>query len=471
MKILIIGAGEAGFYIATEFSEGNDDVSLIDEDPIRLKSVQRSLNIAGFLGSGTSLSVLERAGVKSADLIIACTDHDETNLICCLLANHYKVKHKIALTKKETFLRKKNIKKYLESGVTQIINASVLIAQEIIATAELASSSEVYAFGEKSVLLVGYRVTVDSPWTGKFLKEVRPQGNTNQFLVASIVREGKSFIPSGDDQIQSGDYVYILIPRDIAHQLNKVLNVKLTTNRKAVIAGENQIAIQVAHGLLKSHYDVTMICSDENSKELLTRRFAHKKKFMVIKGDCHSVKLLLKQDVALSALFVAVTGNDHLNISTGVVANYLGARKTICVVNRQDLVQAAKTVDLDVVLSPRLSTARQVKRIIRTGKNTANYTTISETNMEVIEMVTGKESPALGVPLKNLKLPANTLVGALIKSQNKVIIPTGETIIEWGDKVIMVTMPENVPKLKEKIEGSQKNGFYKNGIRIVKNGV
>jgi len=358
----------------------------------------------------------------------------------------------------------------LESGVTQIINASVLIAQEIIATAELASSSEVYAFGEKSVLLVGYRVTVDSPWTGKFLKEIRPQGNTNQFLVASIVREGKSFIPTGDDQIQSGDYVYILIPRDIAHQLNKVLNVKITTNRKAVIAGENQIAIQVAHGLLKSHYDVTMICSDDNSKELLIRRFAHKKKFTVIKGDCHSVKLLLKHDVALSALFVAVTGNDHLNISTGVVANYLGARKTICVVNRQDLVQAAKTVDLDVVLSPRLSTARQVKRIIRAGESTVNYTTISETNMEVIEMLTGKDSPTLGIPLKNLKLPANTLVGALIKSQNKVIIPTGDTTIEWGDKVIMVTTPENVPKLKEKIEGSQKNGFYKNSLRIVKNG-
>ena len=306
MKILIIGAGETGFYIASEFSEGNDDVSLIDEDPIRLKTVQRSLNIAGFLGSGTSLSVLETAGVKNADLIIACTEHDETNLICCLLANHYKVKHKIAITKKDTFLRKKNITKYLESGVTQIINSSVLIAKEIIATAELASSSEVYAFGEKSVLLVGYRVTKNSPWADKYLKEIRPQQNTNQFLVASIVREGKSFIPTGNNKVQPGDYVYVLIPRDIAHQLNKVLDVKISTNRKAVIAGENQIAVQVAHGLLKSHYHVTMICSDANNRERLLKRFAHKKNFMVIEGDCHSVKLLLKQDVALSALFVAL---------------------------------------------------------------------------------------------------------------------------------------------------------------------
>ncbi len=164
MKVLIIGAGETGFYIASELSEGDFEVTVVDENPQQLKLTQRSLNVAGLLGNGTSLSILESAGIESTDLIIACTDHDETNLICCLLANYYDVKHKIAVTKTESFIKKKTISNYIKSGITQVINSTAITAQEIIQTAGVESATEVSAFGEKSILLVGYRVKQDSPW-------------------------------------------------------------------------------------------------------------------------------------------------------------------------------------------------------------------------------------------------------------------------------------------------------------------
>ena len=300
---------------------------------------------------------------------------------------------------------------------------------------------------------MGYRVKKDSPWEGTYLKDIRQSEKENQFLIASIVRDGKSSIPTGQDQIRLGDYVYILIPRQIADALNNILNVRISSNRKAIIAGENLIAQRVANGLIKSHYTVTMICRDELSTGKMRRKYSNKKKFTVIHGDSESVKVQLKADVAVSALFVAVSGDDHLNIASGMVARYLGAAKTIAVVNRQDLVRCAEKVDIDVTISPRLSTARQIKKIIRGREQSLNYTTISETNMEVMEMVTGESSPILHTPLKDVKLPQNTLVGALIKGKNKAIIPSGETTIESGDKVIMVTMPENVPRLKEILEG------------------
>ncbi|MCP4755030.1 MAG: Trk system potassium transporter TrkA [Proteobacteria bacterium] len=456
MKILIIGAGETGFYIASEFSEDNFEVTVVDENPNQLKVIQRSLNVAGIRGNGTTLSVLESAGIESADLVVASTDHDETNLISCLLAHHYNIKHTIAVTKTESFMKKKLIAEYVKSGISQIINSTMVTAQEIVDTANLASATEVSAFGEKNVLLVGYRVKKDSPWKDLYLKDIRQQSEESRFLIASIVRDGQSSIPSGQDQIKQGDYVYVLIPRQIANDLNQILKVKISSNRKAVIAGENLIAERVAASLLKSHYAVTMICGDELSLGRMKKKFGHRKRFTVIQGNGEEVKVQLKADVAVSSLFIAVSNDDHLNIAAGMVAHYLGATKTICLVNRQDLIHSAESVDIDVIISPRLVTARQVKKTIRGGEESLSYTTISETNMEVLEMIAAEDSTILGIPLKDIKLPKNSLVGALIKDKNQVIIPTGETTIEAGNKVVMVALPECVPKLRELLEG--KNG-------------
>ncbi len=458
MKILIIGAGETGFYIASEFSEDNFEVTLVDENPHQLKVIQRSLNVAGILGNGTSLSVLESAGIESTDLLIACTDHDETNLICCLLADHYDIKHKIAVTKTASFIKKKVISQYIRSGISQIINSTMVTAQVVMETASLASASEVSAFGERNVLLVGCRIKKGSPWENLYLREIRQHNENSQFLIASIVRDGKSYIPRGNDQIVRGDYVYILIPSSHAEILNNILNVRISTNRKAVIAGENLIAERVASGLLRSHYSVTMICSNEVDANKMRKKFSHQKRFQVMQGQAEEVKLQLKADVTVSSLFVAVTNDDHLNIESGIVARYLGAGKVICVINRQDLIQPAASADLDVVISPRLITARQIKKLIRGREKSLNYTTISETNMEVLEMVTSEKATILEKPIKEINFPHNSLVGALIKGNSNVIIPTGDTVIEAGDKVIMVTVPEGVPKLRAILEGDTGNG-------------
>ena len=456
MNLIIIGAGETGFYIASEFSEGNFEVTLIDEKPHRLRYIQRSLNVAGILGNGTSLSILERAGIDKADLIIACTNRDETNLICCLLASYYKVKYKIAVTRTASFLRKKIVSRFLESGVSQIINSSLVTAREIIDTVSLASATEVSAFGEKNVWLVGYKVKSDSPWNNVVLKDIRQQPGHEQFLIASIVREGKSFIPDGNNRIQEGDYVYVLTSRQIASGLNEILNERIYSNRRAIIAGETQVADRVATGLLKSHYSVTMICRDELTLVKMKRRFSSKRMFNAVLGNSEVVKLQLQLDVSMASLFVAASDDDHQNIASGIVAHYLGAKKTVCMINRQDFISPAEKAGIDVVISPRLSTARLVKKVIRGGKQALNYTTISETDMEVLELIADEGSSILGQPLREIKLPPGILFGALLKEHNKVIIPTGDTVLEAGDKVVTVSTPECVSKLKELLEGQKK---------------
>ena len=346
MRTLIIGAGETGYHIAQELSSEKMEVTLIDENPTHLLAAQKELNVACVRGNGTSLSVLEQAGIEKSDLLIAATDQDETNLICCLLANHYGVETKIAITKTGSFFKPTLISKYLESGISQIINSSMVAAQEILDTAGFASAAEVSAFGEKNVLLIGYKVKPDSPLEGKELIGLRSEA-LDQFLIGSIVREGESFIPSGKDRILAGDYVYILVPREKQEMLNQFLKVQVNRSRRAVVAGSGQTALRVAEGLIKSHYEVTLIIGEQEHPDI-KRKILNNKNFHMIRGDAESVRLQLQLDVPVAALFIAATKDDFVNIAASVVARYLGAQKTIALVNKEELAEAARDMGIDL---------------------------------------------------------------------------------------------------------------------------
>jgi len=453
MKLLIIGAGETGYHIAHELSEENLDVTLIDESPAHLKNVQKELNVACIQGNGTSLKVLEQARIEGSQMVIACTDQDETNLICCLLARHYGVTNTVAITKTESFFKRTLITKYLESGISQIINSSMVAAQEILDVAAFASAAEVSAFGGRNVLLIGYRVRPGSHLADQEIKGLGKIAAQNHFLIASIVREGESFIPKGSDQILAEDYLYILVLRENMAQLNDFLKVQVALNRRATVAGGGHIAQRVVDGLLKSHYEVTQII-EEKTPLTIKKQFLHHKRFHLVRGAAESVKLQIEQDVPVSALFVAATQNDQVNLTAALSAKYLGAKKTLALINREDLATLARVQDIDGVISPRLLTARQVRRALYSeGGEAGNFTTISETNMEVREMVAHVDSPLLGVPLKDLELPANTLVGALVGKDQQAVIANGLSVIEAGDQVVMLTLPDTVAKLRLLIEG------------------
>ena len=454
MRLLIIGAGETGNHIAQELSEEHLDVTLVDENPIHLANSQKELNVACVRGNGTSLTVLERAGIAETDVVIAATDQDETNLICCLLAGLYGVKTKIAVTKTESFVKRNLIAKYLESGISEIINSSIVASKEILDLAAFASAAEVSAFGEKNVMLIGYNMRQESHLVNRPLNELRGGAQKRDFLIASIVRDGESFIPSGRDTLKAGDYIYILVLKEKMESLNEFLQVKVALSRRAVVAGGGHVAAREGAGLLKSHYDVTQIVGEGEPLEI-KKQVHGNPHFQMVSGEADSVKLQLELDVPVCALFIAVTQSDPLNLAAALCAKYLKAKKTIALVNREDIARVARVSGIDGVISPRLSTARKVRKALYGGQGELNFTTISETHMEVHEMVAGEGAPILGMPLKNLRLPAGSLVGALLRGGNQAIIADGETVIEAGNQVVMLTLPEGVPRLKELIEGKK----------------
>ncbi|MGK0288918.1 MAG: trk system potassium uptake protein TrkA [bacterium] len=453
MKILIVGAGDTSFHIASQFTEENSEVTVVDEDAQLLKRLQRTLNVAVVQGSGTDLYALKKAGVADTDLFIACLEYDEINLVSCLLASQYAVKKKVAIIKTGTTHNKELIKRFKNAGINTVINTTKVVGMEILNTARIAAAAEVSSFANRRALMIGYRVKPESPLKNKLLREFPHNAGEYKFLVACIVRDGKSFIPRGDSQILEGDYVYIMLSRKGVNALNSFLKVKIDSIRHAVVAGDNILAQEVSHGLCWGEFKVTMICTNEWNAQQMNQKFKNSKHFHAIVGDCCDVKQLIRLDTSMASHFITTSDDDHLNITAGMVAHYLGAKKTIAIVNRQDLVDAAESVGVDVVISPRLSTARQVKKLMRGGEDSLDYTTISETNMEVMEMLAGENSEIVNKPLQQIHFPKECLMGIVINQKNEVIIPSGSTVIKAGDKVVVIAMPKSIIPLEELIEG------------------
>lgn len=462
MKIIIIGANETGLHIASQFTDENSEVTVIDEDQKQLSFLKKSLNVGVFWGSGTNLKVLEDANIQQTDLFIACTEHDEKNITSCLLANEYPaLKLKIAVTSSENFYDYNLISKYIKSGTNIVINSTQIVAEEVLSNANLSFATEVTSFADKKVLLASYKVKSDSPLVDKKLREIIQPKTGNQFLIACFMRDGQSFIPSGNDVIKENDHVYTLLPRRKIKELNDFFKVKIAQSRRVIIAGDSFLAREIAKGLSKLSFEVTIVCSSEWHELQLGKIFSRKKNIKIVLGDASEIKLQIRLKTSRAAIFIAAYDHDLKNLSIGMVAKYLGAEKTIAIINRQDLVIPAKKVGIDALISPRLSTARQIKKIIRGGELSSDFTTISETEMEVLEMVLKEKSEIIDLPLKEVKLPSGSLVGVLIKGDSKVIIPSGNTKIRLGDKVIMVTKPENVSLLEELIEGEARKTSLK----------
>lgn len=450
MKTIIVGAGETGYYIASEFTDDNYEVTIVDTDQDKLQILQRQLNVATVQGSGTDLETLEKAGIAQTDLMIACTNHDETNLISCMLANNYSVKQKVALTRTRSYVRKDLIDKYNRFGIDMMINTSSVVAHEVSAVVDMAIASEVSSFADDQVLLVGLKIKAETPFANTALKDIPRQDFP--FLIACIVRDGQSIIPGGNFTILVDDILYLLLPKTATGDLHEFLKVKLTRNRKAVVAGESPIAIEIADQLLKNRFEVTLVSNDLTAVHSVEEQFATEKEFKAVHGEVDQIRLQLQLDVPTSSLFIAANKDDLYNLTTGMAAKHLGVSKVIALINRQDLIDAAQNAGVDVQIASRRSTARRLKKLLRAGHNSLEYATIGDTDMEVLEMEASSESSILEVPLKDIKFPENSLAAVII-SGGEVVIPSGLTQIQEGDKVIMVTLPKNVDLLEEMIEG------------------
>ena len=440
MKILIVGAGVVGFHLAHELSTGQHDITLIDQNADLIAQAASKLDAITIHGDGTRPSVLKKAGIERAEMVVAVTSSDEVNLVISHLALKFGVPKKVARIRKEEWFQE-GLFSTSEFGIDRIINPDRLIVnyvQKIMATPGLIDVAE---FSDPGVSLLGFRVLPDMPILGKKLAELRAAFSLDAFLIATIYRDGRMFIPTGEDVILKGDTCYVLTNTEMTPFVLPIFNKNLEPVHSVVISGGNRTGLQIAQNIESSFPDLVLVEPDKGVAETVAEALTETR---VIHGDPMERDLLRELNIGSVDCFISVAREAKSNLLTGLLAKQQGAKRVIIITDETEYLPVMDAIGLDVVINPRLIIAGEILRYIRRGR-IHSVVKLKTGGVEMIELDIPPTSKAVGKPLSKLKFPAGAIIGAIVEDGN-LFFPTGETVLKPGQKIVLITRSEVVEK-------------------------
>ncbi len=450
MRILIVGAGVVGYQLAEELSQEGHDISIIGLDPIKIKRVMEKLDVMAFLGNACQPSMLIKAGIKTAEMVIAASNVDEINIMICAMAHKFNVKKKIARIRNLEYTGNDKIFDPKELFVDMAVNPDEIIIDLIEKIMETPGAMNVAEFAGGEIQLRGFDVSENSPIAGKKLSELSGLYSLDSFLITGISRNGKMIIPKGEDSIRPGDHIYILVAKDLLPLILPMLNKRVDTIQKVVIYGANSIGIHVAKKLEEKIDSITLI---EPNTELAEKAASFLNKTTVLYGKSTDQDLLKDANVANADIFMALSDDDESNLLSSLLGKKEGAKKVIIITDEPDYLPILDSIDMDIVINPRLLTVGAILQHIRRGR-IKSVVKLREDETEVIELTPDPKSKVVGKKLSQLSFPSGSIVGAIIRNGD-MIIPDGEAIIEVGENVVIFALPEAIPKI-EKLFGKKR---------------
>lgn len=445
MKIIIIGAGKVGCQIAKTLSSENHDVTLIEKDDSIRQSAQNNLDVLTILGNGANVLTLEEAGIKQTDMLIAVTSSDEVNMLACMIAKQFGVPKKIARIRNPEYLHTSILSRE-KLGIDFAINPERATAKEIVKLFKSPINvSQVQDFAEGKVQLIEFKIEEYFPFLNQQLKNISFK---YPVLVAAIYRNDKIIIPDGEEKIILGDNLYVLVEKGNFSGLNKFFNEIPLDMQNVMILGGNRIAIQTALILAKLGINTKLIERDKEKCEEIAQKLS---RTLVINGDGTNIDLLQSEGINTIDGFVSVTGYDEDNLLVALLAKHLGAKKVIAKIDRTNYIPILEKIGVHAVVNPRIITASAILSFIRRGK-ILSLTLLKEGAAEIIELIVQSTSKIINTPLKDLNLPKNSIIGAIVR-QDKVIIPSGKDSIQPEDKIIIFALSSDIKKIEQIIEG------------------
>lgn len=440
MRVIIVGAGEVGYHVAERLASERHDVVVIDIRPERLEYVQSHIDVAVLEGSGSSPSVLERAGLGSAKMLLAVTSTDEVNLVSCMAARERKGVLKVARVSNPDFYAGKGRVRPELFGVDVMINPERELALETIRLLQSTVATDVAVFAGGAVQLVGLDVTPDAPIANRKLADISAElGPETRLLTAAIDRQGETIVPRGSTEVKVGDHVYVVATPDAIPQALSLCGHKRSSLRRVMIAGGSYEAYYLA-GLLDQHgVQATLLVKDRSQAQDLAGRLP---KALILHGDPTDVELLEMEGVGAVDAFLALTDDDEMNILSSLIAKNAGAKQVITLVNRVDYLPLGRRIGFDAVVSPRLSAANALLRYVRGGSVT-RVAVLKDSGAEATSFFVSSAAPVIGKAVSELEFPKGSILAALVR-EHQVFIPRGDTVIEPGDTAIVVALPESL---------------------------
>ncbi len=439
MRVIVIGAGEVGSYIADRLSKEGIDVYVIERDAKRAARLAETVDVEVITGSGTHPSVLAQAGVDAADLLVAVTKSDEVNLVASILAKQADVPRTIVR------LEAPELRGHDAAGIRRASNADLFIdpdeetAQEVLSLIEMPGASEVAKLGNGEVFMIGARIPPDAPIVGKSLLELGAENEPEwDYIVSSIRRGDETVIPRGDYTIEANDLVRIVQKSPPRRSVAKLLGLARDVPREILLLGGGRTATLVADKLRHTGARVQMIERDPDRARELAEQLDGVR---VLNGDITDSDVLDEADLARVELVAALTGEDDANVLASVYAKAAGVPETIAVVHRLNFLSLLDRVGVDAALSPRTATANGVLRFVR--GDVAQVATFLQGEVELLEFEIRSGSAADGKSIAELKLPREVLISAILRD-GRSQIARGRTTLRKGDHVIVIAKPQSV---------------------------
>ncbi|HYE12605.1 MAG TPA: Trk system potassium transporter TrkA [Patescibacteria group bacterium] len=441
MKIIIIGAGKVGYYLAENLCKDNH-VTIIDKNAAALKKAEENLEVLCIKGSGVSTNVLLEAGVKQTDLLIAVTSTDEINMVCCLTGKKLGAVQTIARIRDYEYAQELSLLKE-ELDLDMVINPELAAADEIARSMNFSTAMNVESFAKGRVKLIEIAITEDMPIAGMRLMDI-PNKFSSQILVGVIVRGDDIIIPDGENVIQPGDSIYVIGKSSNIYNFCKLIGKASAKLKNVMIMGGGRIAIYLANLLTEMDMKVKILEIDKEKCIELSELLPNS---LIINGDGSDEELLQSENISDMDVFIAMTGMDEENLMSALIAKQNGATKIIAKVSRLNYVNVAKNLGVDSVISPKLITTNKILTYV-SRNNLETLHRIIEGKAEIIEFIVERNSKILNNKLKNLKLPKDVIIATIVR-KNEVVIPHGDDVIKEGDRVIVIAKNKNVTALND----------------------
>ncbi len=432
-----------GFNLAKELSREDYDITVIDLSPEKIKRASETLDVSTLEGNGASPFILRQAHVGNADIFLALTRIDEVNLVASQMARELGAKTVIARLRNTEYTSKKAIIQPTQFGIDEVIHPELAAVGEVERLLRQSSAVDVKEFEGGRLQLVGVMLEGSSPLLERTVEDVSQAKWRIPHLTVAINREGKTFIPRPDSIYKVGDIVYVLSEAQKVPSVMRMLGKPSREVKKIMILGAGKIGRRLA-ARTQSDLDVKLVESNKAKAEEIAPALINT---LVLHGDGADVDFLISENISEMDSFIAVTEEEQTNLLTGLLAKQLGAKHVIVHLATTSYLSIARRIGIDAAISKNMATVEAILRVIMSNSE-RTVSPFEDVELEALEVVTEEGSKVTRKLLKDIEFPAGMILGAIIRGP-AIEIPSGETQVIPGDRVLVFVQNEQVEKVQK----------------------
>lgn len=448
MKVLVCGAGQVGSSIARHLASEGNDVTIIDNRPDVVRKIADSIEATTIIGNAAHPDVLNRAGARDTDMLVAVTHLDEVNMVACQVAHSlFEVPEKIARIRAQTYLDPAWADLYRREHlpIDLVISPEIEVARALARRLQVPGAFDMIPFGGGRLRVIGVRCDERCPVINTPLRQLTEIFPRLNIVVLGIVRNDRIIVPRGEDQMLPGDDVYFVTESGHLDRSMAAFGHEEKEARRMVIVGGGNVGLFLAEDLERTHggLNLKMIELDPERARMLAERLG---RTVVINGDALEKEILDEANIGESEAIIAVSNDDEVNILSSLLAKRAGCPRAVALINNASYASLIGPLGIDAAVSPRESTVSTILQRIRRGRIHAVHT-VRDGMAEIVEAEALETSPLVGNPLREVKMPAGILIGAVVRG-GEVIIPRGDTVIKPRDRVVTFVAQAAVKKFE-----------------------